>query len=226
MNKDGSTPRTVLIDQKSPSQLEEILPKSLPQEAQGREVFLQTVSTLLQYSVNTWDQGFLDKLYSTSTPVGLASDLLLSALNTNSHVFAVSPALTLLEKTTARQLANMFGLNSPWAGGVSQPGGSAANAMSITVARNVLFPETKTQGLGGRKFVIFTSAHGHYSVEKAAQMQGFGSEAVRGVEVDGEGRMRADELERRIVEARDKGEVPFYVNATAGTTVLGSYDPL
>lgn len=214
------------MDQKSPNELKKILPSIFPQEPQGREAFLKTISTLLQQSVNTWDQGFLDKLYSTITPVGLASDLVLSALNTNAHVYAVSPALTIIEKTTARQLANMFGFNGTWAGGVSQPGGSAANAMSMIVARNCLFPETKREGFGGRKFVIFTSKHGHYSVEKAAQMFGFGSEAVRGVEVDAKGCMRAEELERGILDAREKGKTPFYVNATAGSTVLGSFDPL
>ena len=120
----------------------------------------------------------------------------------------------------------MFGFNGPWAGGVSQPGGSAANQTSIVVARNVLFPETKTEGNGGRRFVIFTSAHGHYSVEKAAQMFGFGSKAVRTVMVDETGRMQPAALEAAILKARDDGETPFYVNATAGTTVLGSFDPL
>lgn len=98
--------------------------------------------------------------------------------------------------------------------------------MSLVVARNSLFPETKTQGLGGRKIVVFTSEHGHYSVEKAAQVCGFGSQAVRSVAVDGQGRMRVDALEAAVKEARGKGETPFYVNATAGTTVLGSFDPL
>lgn len=32
-------------------------------------------------------------------------------------------------------------------------------------------------------------------------------------------------LRERIVQAKEEGKTPFYVNATAGTTVLGSYDP-
>jgi glutamate/tyrosine decarboxylase-like PLP-dependent enzyme len=38
--------------------------------------------------------------------------------------------------------------------------------------------------------------------------------------------MRPDELERLIKESKQRGETPFFVNATAGTTVLGAYDPL
>jgi glutamate decarboxylase len=95
------------------------------------------------------------------------------------------------------------------------------------VARNTLFPETKElgNGAGGRSLVLFTSAHGHYSIEKAAQMLGFGSSAVLSVPVDSEGRMIASELDSLVKKAKSEGKTPFYVNATAGTTVLGSYDP-
>lgn len=37
--------------------------------------------------------------------------------------------------------------------------------------------------------------------------------------------MIPSELDRLIDESKEKGETPFYVNATAGTTVLGSFDP-
>ena len=226
LQQKGSGPRTTLLEHHPPKKLSQLLDLSLPDQGQGRDGLLAAAQQVLKYSVNTWDQGFLDKLYASTTPVGLAADLLLSALNTNLHVYQVSPALTVIEKRTTQALAAMFGFNSPFAGGVSQPGGSAANQTSIVIARNTLFPETKTEGYGGRKFVLFTSAHGHYSVEKAAQMFGFGSGAVRTVMVDEKGRMQPAALEAAVVKAREEGEVPFYVNATAGTTVLGSFDPL
>ena len=57
-------------------------------------------------------------------------------------------------------------------------------------------------------------------------MFGFGSNAVRSVPVDERGCMITSELERMVKKAKDGGEVPFYVNSTAGTTVLGSFDPI
>jgi glutamate decarboxylase len=157
--------------------------------------------------------------------VGAVSELLLAVLNTNVHVYQVSPVLTLIEKYTARTLARLFGLSGEDAGGISQPGGSASNQTSIVIARNTLFPETKTDGYGAQRFVLFTSEHGHYSLEKAAQMFGFGSKAVWSVPVDGFGQLIPSKLEELIAEARSRGFTPFYVNATAGTTVLGSFDP-
>lgn len=96
----------------------------------------------------------------------------------------------------------------------------------MVIARNTLFPETKTDGLGGRRLVLFTSAHGHYSMTKAAQMFGLGSSAARAVPVDSAGRMSAPALAGLVRAARAAGELPFFVNATAGTTVLGAFDPL
>jgi glutamate/tyrosine decarboxylase-like PLP-dependent enzyme len=141
------------------------------------------------------------------------------------HVYQVSPVLTLIEKSVSQSLANMFGFQGQHAGGMTQPGGSASNASSVIIARNTLFPETKSKGIQGKHFVLFTSAHGHYSLEKAAQLYGFGSDAVKSVPVDKEGRMDPAALRSMVIAARNDGETPFYVNATAGTTVLGSYDP-
>jgi glutamate/tyrosine decarboxylase-like PLP-dependent enzyme len=215
-----------LLDHHCPSELQKRLNFSLPQDGQGREGLITIAKALLSYSVNTWNQGFMDKLYASPSPIGLAAELLLTSLNTNVHIYNVSPALTLIEKKTCRAMASLMGLNGLYAGGVSQSGGSAANQTSMVVARNTLFPETKAEGLGGRKWVVFTSEHGHYSVEKAAQMFGFGSNAVRSVAVDAHGCMRADALEEAVVQALENDETPFYVNVTAGTTVLGSFDPL
>jgi glutamate/tyrosine decarboxylase-like PLP-dependent enzyme len=145
-------------------------------------------------------------------------------LTSQVHVYQVSPALTLIEKTVTRRLADLFNLG-PSSGGISQPGGSASNASSLVIARNTLYPRTKTEGINGVRYVLFTSEHGHYSLEKAAQMFGFGSDAVVPVPVDGVGRMIPSELDRLVREAKERGEIPLYVNATAGTTVLGSYDP-
>lgn len=170
MDKPVGGPRSVLLEQHAPKQLQHLLGCALPEHGLGRDGFIEMVKKIFQYSVNIWDQGFLDKLYATTTPVGLAADLVLSSLNTNVHVYQVSPALTIIEKQTGRALAELFGFEGSNAGGVTQPGGSAANQSSMVIARNNLFPETKTEGNGSKKFVFFTSAHGHYSVEKAAQM--------------------------------------------------------
>jgi glutamate decarboxylase len=143
------------------------------------------------------------------------------------HVYQVSPALTVIEKHTAKTLANLFGFTGPRAGGITCQGGSSSNLTSIVIARNTLYPECKTQGnaCAPGPFILFTSVHGHYSVEKAAVTCGLGSSSVWTVPVDNTGRMNPSALRTLIQRAKSEGKTPLYVNATAGTTVLGSYDP-
>jgi glutamate decarboxylase len=222
--------KSTLVEQYSlndlTSQLEAVT--KLPEAGTGIEGYQKSLDAIFRYSVNTSSPGFLDKLYAAPLPPGVAAELVLAALNTNVHVYQVSPVLTVIEKHTSKTLAKLFGLDGPRAGGVSVQGGSASNTTSIVIARNTLYPETKTLGnnAGGLRLALFTSAHGHYSIEKAAQQCGFGSAAVVSVPVDSvTGRMLPAELERLILESKAEGMTPFYVNATAGTTVLGSFDP-
>ncbi|KAL1957976.1 hypothetical protein VTO42DRAFT_5368 [Malbranchea cinnamomea] len=222
---DGNNGIPRLVEYKKPEELQAALQLEYPASGQGPEGLLRILEKVLKYSVNTWHQGFLDKLYASTNAPGLAAELIIAALNTNVHVYQVSPALSVIEKNTGKQLASMFGLSGRHAGGISVQGGSASNTTSIVIARNILYPDTKNNGNGAYRFVLFTSSHGHYSIEKAAQMLGFGSNAVWKVPVDSKGRMIPSKLEELVQKAKAEGRTPFYVNATAGTTVLGSFDP-
>ncbi|TQV97096.1 glutamate decarboxylase [Cordyceps javanica] len=226
----GAIPKgrpNVLVQTTAPAELIPKLDLALPDEGQGEDGLLALIRRVLDYSVNTWDQGFLDKLYASNTPVGVISDMVLSVLNTNLHVYQVSPALSVIEKATGRALARLFGFDGDFAGGITCQGGSSSNLTSLVVARNTLYPDSKSRGVAGagRDFVVFTSAHGHYSVEKSAMICGLGGDSVWAVPVDDDGCMRADALRELVAHAKAQGKTPLYVNATAGTTVRGSYEP-
>ncbi|KAI0871388.1 glutamate decarboxylase [Hypoxylon argillaceum] len=226
IGEDPSSQKNVLVESYRPEHLIKRLPISLPEgKGRGKDGLLDTIQDVLRYSVNTWDQGFLDKLYSSTNAVGVISDMLLSVLNTNVHIYPTSPSLTIVEKTTSRALASLFGLTGPRAGGVTCQGGSGSNLTSLIIARNTLYPITKTHGNAPFSFALFTSAHGHYSVEKAATTAGMGSRSVISVPVDGAGRMVPSALRAAVLAAKEARLTPLYVNATAGTTVLGSFDP-
>ena len=62
--------RTVLLEEYRPAELLDRLALSLPEkEGRGREGLLQAIQDILRYSVNTWDQGFMDKLYASTNAV-------------------------------------------------------------------------------------------------------------------------------------------------------------
>ncbi|KAF4344479.1 glutamate decarboxylase [Fusarium beomiforme] len=211
----------VLVDFQKPQELAQRLKFTLPDSGKGKEGLLETIQQVLQNSVNTWDQGFLDKFSLIACNLGWGG--VRHGPFSAKHQF--SPALTIIEKTTAKTLAHLFGFTGARAGGISCQGGSASNLTSLVVARNTLFPKCRASGNGIHDFVIFTSAHGHYSVEKSAMICGLGSNSVWPVPVDELGCMKPDSLRELVVRARNEGKTPFYVNSTAGTTVMGSYEP-
>lgn len=63
-------PQNVLVRPLRPRDLAAELDLALPDRGRGRDGLLDAVAKILDLSVNTWDQGFLDKLYSANTPVG------------------------------------------------------------------------------------------------------------------------------------------------------------
>lgn len=223
----ANKPYNVLVKTLAPKALVERMNFTLPEgEGSGKEGLLDSIQDILRYSVNTWDQGWMDKLTASTNPVGVISEMILGILNTNVHVYHVSPALTVIEKVTGRALASYFGFKGPRAGGVTCQGGSSSNLTSLIIARNALYPDTRDNGSDGYKFVIFTSEASHYSIEKAAVACGMGAANVLSVPTDEAGRMSVPALRQLVADAKARGCTPLYVNATAGTTVHGAYDPI
>jgi selenocysteine lyase/cysteine desulfurase len=55
---------------------------------------------------------------------------------------------------------------------------------------------------------------------------GMGLDNLISVKTDASGKMIPEDLEKKILEAKEQGKTPYFVNATAGTTVLGAFDPI
>ncbi|KAJ2028628.1 Glutamate decarboxylase 2 [Coemansia sp. S610] len=191
------------------------------------------IQTICGAATNTWSERFLYKLYASPTPIGVVGEALVGLLNNNAHVFQASPIGALIEDRVGRQLAELARFPVGTAAGLTFPGGSYSNMHALMVARNCRFPELKRSGFTGamargewRRPMIFTSAHAHYSIEKAAVAAGIGLDNVVSVPTDADGRMDSHALRMLVERALADGGAPFFVNATAGTTVLGAFDPI
>lgn len=68
----GATPPLrPLVDRKTPDELAKLVDLGFPNERLGKDRLVQHIQQVLKYSVNPWDQGFMDKLYSATNPVCL-----------------------------------------------------------------------------------------------------------------------------------------------------------
>ncbi|EER02537.1 glutamate decarboxylase, putative [Perkinsus marinus ATCC 50983] len=114
--------------------------------------------------------------------------------------------------------------------GMLLPGASHCNITALHVARQQLFPDTIDEGLMGAghprgRLMVFTSANSHCSMERGCMMLGLGRKSLVYVKCDPETcQMIPSELENCINDEIEKGNTPFFVNATAGSTVAGAFD--
>jgi len=74
--------------------------------------------------------------------------------------------------------------------------------------------------------VMYASSETHTWVQKAADLFGFGTDAIRWIPVDDCQKLRTAELRRRIESDRANGDRPFLVVGTAGSVSTGAIDPL
>uniref|UniRef100_A0A665VL40 Zgc:163121 n=1 Tax=Echeneis naucrates TaxID=173247 RepID=A0A665VL40_ECHNA len=221
---------TKVLDFHHPHQLKEGLEGfslDLSDQPETLEQILVDCRDTLKYGVSTGHPRFFNQLSSGLDVIGVAGEWLTSTANTNMFTYEVSPVFILMEEVLLRKMQSIVGWSDEEGDGLFCPGGTISNLYSILVARYHFYPEVKTKGMGALpRLALFTSEHSHYSVKKSAAVLGLGSENVVVVKCDERGKMIPGELEISIITAQKKGLVPFYVNATAGTTVYGAFDPL
>jgi glutamate/tyrosine decarboxylase-like PLP-dependent enzyme len=106
-------------------------------------------------------------------------------------------------------------------------GGSVANLIGLAVMRTVKAEgDIRSEGLWGeaRPMTIYTSDQGHSCLQKAVELLGFGSKALRMIPVDADFRMDIALLKERISSDRSAGFRPVCVAANAGTVNTGAID--
>lgn len=187
----------------------------------------KAVDLLLAYSVRTGHPLFFNQLYARASPTAIAADWVQAATNTNSFTYEVAPVYILMENEVLAKVAQTMGGDYAAShDGLFVPGGSISNLYAMHLAHSKADPNYLTRGAaGGPRCVAFTSDQSHYSYLKSARLTGLGSDNLISVATDGQGRMLPDALEAAVKKAKEQGALPFFVGSTAGTTVLGAFDP-
>ncbi|XP_067233504.1 glutamate decarboxylase 2 [Chanodichthys erythropterus] len=218
---------TKVIDFHYPNELLQRNNWELSDEPETLDDILISCRATLKYAIKTAHPRYFNQLSTGLDVVGLAADWLTSTANTNMFTYEVAPVFVLLEYVTLKKMREIIGWQDGRGDGIFSPGGAISNMYAMLLARYKMFPEVKEKGMSSvPRLVAFTSEHSHFSIKKGAAALGIGTESVICIKVDERGKMIPSDLERRIIEAKQKGYVPFFVSATAGTTVYGAFDPL
>lgn len=171
--------------------------------------------------------GFLAYVIGAGTVPGVIGDLIAAAINQNAGGWWLSPGVAEIEAHLTRWLAGELALPET-AGGLMVSGGAMANFTALKAARdNRLGTSVRENGLPRDvEPALYASEESHAVIDRAADMLGLGTRAVRRVPVDEALRMDVRALAAAIDADLERGARPLVVVATAGTTATGAIDPL
>ena len=210
-----------------PADVQVRLDQPMPRDGQGAEqAYSDFLDLVLPYPFGNIHPRHWGWVNGTGTPMGMLAEMLAAGMNPNTGGF--HQAATLVEAQVLRWCKEMLGYPNG-ASGLLLSGGSMANLVGLTVARNVKAEvDIRRSGVAAapRMMTAYCSDETHSSVQKAVELLGLGSQSLRQLPADSDFRLDPAALEMAIAEDRAAGRHPFCVIGNAGTVNTGASDPL
>jgi aromatic-L-amino-acid decarboxylase len=210
-----------------PGDIKAKLPKAAPEQPEGSEKFLNDLNEIILPGVTHWQHpNFMAYFNSTGSMPGILGEIAAAAFSTNGMVWKSNPAATELEETVLCWFRDLVGLPKEFFG-VVYDSASVSTMHGIAAARENAGLNIREHGMCGvRKLVMYCTEHAHSSIDKGALTLGVGLDGIRKIKADENFEMIPSELEKAIKDDRAKGNIPFCVAATIGTTSSTAVDPV
>ena len=212
-----------------PGDVRASLPPNPPVTAEPFDDVLHDLDRVILPGLSLWQHPMFFGYFPSNAPLSsVLGDFVSSGLGVLGLSWQSSPALTELEEVVTDWMRQMLGLSDAWSG-VIQDTASTSTLIALLCARERA--SGYSQNAGGLQtphapLIVYTSAHSHSSVDKAALLAGFGRDNIRLVPFDAHYAMRPDALEAHIDADRRSGLAPCAIVATTGTTGTTAIDPL
>jgi aromatic-L-amino-acid decarboxylase len=201
--------------------------ETLPRQASElADVYREFSDFVLPYATGNVHPGFMGWVHGGGSAVGMLAEMLAAGLNANLGGRDHMPIE--VERQIVEWTRQMFGFPEG-ASGIFVTGTSMANLMAVLVARtSALGTASRQTGIGneGALLTAYTSKAAHGCISKAMDIAGFGSDALRSIDVDRSHRIDVAALRAQIAYDREIGLKPFLVVASAGTVDIGAIDDL
>jgi sulfinoalanine decarboxylase/sulfinoalanine decarboxylase/aspartate 1-decarboxylase len=202
--------------------LKETLSISLCEDGIDEDNFTKILKEVVLATPKTSSNLFFNQLFGGRESKAVLGDLLAVMLNNSMYTYKVGGVQVGIEKEILDQVIQRIDYG-PDAGGTIPTGGSMSNFMAMLMARDKVDVESRSSGVK-HNMIAYTSAESHYSIEKNAAFVGIGKHNVRKIPSNDVGEMDMKLLAEQIEKDLADGHMPFFVNATAGTTVIGAFD--
>ena len=188
------------------------------------EEFKSLLKEVLISTPKTATNLFFNQLFGGRQNKAILGDLLAVMLNNSMYTYKVAGPQVGIEQEIIKTSCKLIGYG-PLSNGTFPTGGSMSNYMALVMARDAKDPNCRLAGVNNQ-MVIYTSEESHYSISKNASFTGIGRNNIRYIKADANGKMITRNLEDQVLKDLKNGCIPTFVNATAGTTVLGAFDPI
>jgi glutamate/tyrosine decarboxylase-like PLP-dependent enzyme len=202
--------------------------RGLPESGEDASRLLKDAANLLfDHSLFNGHPRFFGYITSSPAPIGALGDFLASTVNQNVGAFRLAPMATEIEAQTVRWIAELIGYPAG-GGGLLVSGGNVANFVCFLAARTAKATwDVRARGLADQpRLLVYASTETHTWLQKAADLFGCGSDAIRWIPVDASQQMNPAALDAQIERDLAGGDLPFLVVGTAGSVSTGAVDPL
>lgn len=204
-----------------------IAEQSLPDDGAGLAVVLDELRAAIAEGSALNVPGMLGWITTGGTTAPIAAGLAVAVAGGQRYL---KHAFNHLEHVGLSWLAELCGLPAGVTG-VFTSGGSTANLVGLGAARQSAYERvgvdvSKVGQWGTPRGRIYGSELAHRTIHRSAAVLGLGRDSVVDIPTDGEGHLRVDALAEAIDADRDAGVVPIAAVPVAGTTDLGTVDPI
>lgn len=190
------------------------------------DVYQQVKDTVLAYPMGNIHPRFWSWYMGSGNFTGALGDFL--AAIQGSNLGGGRHAAALVDQQVVGWLRDMIGFPET-ASGTLVSGGSVANLVGLTVARNAMAGiDLREEGVAALKEPLrfYASDQVHSCHRKAVETLGLGNKALRRIPTDSLYRIDLEALRAAIAEDRALGFKPACVIGTAGTVNSGAIDDL
>lgn len=213
--------------QEMPKEVRATYSDSLPKDPTPLDtVYRQITENLIPYPMGNIHPRFWGWYMGASNFTGALGDFL--AAIDGSNLGGGNTAAAQLDRQVVNWMKEMMGFPES-ASGTLTSGGSMANTVGLTVARNAMAGvDVRLEGITAlpQPMRYYASDQAHSCHQKAMEILGLGSRSLRLIPSDADFRMDVAALEQAIEDDRAAGISPVCVIATAGTTNTGAIDDL
>jgi aromatic-L-amino-acid/L-tryptophan decarboxylase len=224
-----SLARRPVTTSESPPQIRQALDaeRTLPHEGSDPGKLLDHAADLLfEHSLLNGHPRFWGYITSSAAPIGGLAELLAAVVNPNVGAWLLSPMASEIEAQTIRWIAELLNYQRD-CGGLFLSGGNMANLVCFLAARQAKTGwNVRELGIGQERLRVYCSKETHTWVQKAADISGLGTDAIRWLPTDDKQRMSLTALKEQITKDIATGDRPFLIIGTAGTVSTGAIDQL